>query len=438
MHRITISQRVSLFVLAILLCVSTQAAAKAGDLDPKFGTKGIFSTTTSRATANAVAIQSDGKIVIAGINVANNNFADLLIRLNTDGTLDTSFGSGGIDNLVPPGNQSAEGFFALAIQSDGKIVVGAATGEQGSSVAVARVNTDGSLDTSFGSGGFTTTRSAGSIFFGGGLALQADGKILVAAGFGNPSIMARFTSDGQLDTYFGTGGVVNLQNPGPTQMAVQSDGKILVASGEAGRLVLQPQPPADQAGTIARYNSNGTPDKTFGASGVAASVASASALLLQSDGKIVVAGAITSKLNAPQTASDIGFGLVRYNSDGSIDTKFGTGGVAITDFGANAPDSGAFAVAIQSNGDLVAAGAAAVETSGSLSSSSFGLSRYTSTGKLDTTFGSHGRVITTVASGQVSWVSALAIQSDGKIVAAGTSHFNFEFTNAYVARYLAQ
>jgi len=438
MHRITISQRVSLFVLAILLCVSTQAAAKAGDLDPKFGTKGIFSTTTDRATANGVAIQSDGKIVVAGINVANSNFADLLIRLNTDGTLDTSFGSGGIDNLVPPGNQGAEGFFALAIQSDGKIVAGAATEEQGNSVAVARVNTDGSLDTSFGNGGFTTAVSAGSIFFGGGLALQTDGKILVAAGFGNPSIMARFTSDGQLDTYFGTGGVVNLQNPGPTQMAVQSDGKILVASGAAGRLVLAPQPPADQAGTIARYNSNGTPDKTFGASGVAASVASASALLLQSDGKIVVAGAITSKLNAPQTASDIGFGLVRYNSDGSIDTKFGTGGVAITDFGSNAPDSGDFAVAIQSNGDIVAAGAAAVEKSGSLSSSSFGLSRYTSAGKLDTTFGSHGRVITTVASGQVSWVSALAIQSDGKIVAAGTSQFDVEFTNAYVARYLAQ
>lgn len=436
MNSITMQQRLSLFAMAFLLCVSTQAAGKAGDLDPNFGNKGIFSTTTDRATANGVAIQSDGKIVVAGINVANSNFADLLIRLNTDGTLDTSFGSGGIDNLVPPGNQSAEGFFALAIQSDGKIVAGAATGEQGSSVAVARVNTDGSLDTSFGSGGFTATVSAGSIFFGGGLALQSDGKILVAAGFGNPSIMARFTSDGQLDTYFGSGGVVNLQNPGPTQMAVQSDGKILVASGEAGRLVLQPQAPADQAGTIARYNSNGTPDKTFGASGATASVASASALLLQSDGKIVVAGAITSKLNAPQTTSDIGFGLVRYNS-GSIDTKFGTRGVAITDFGSNAPDSGDFAVAIQSNGDIVAAGAAAVEKSGSLSSSSFGLCRYTSAGKLDTTFGSHGIVITTVVSGQVSWVSALAIQSDGKIVAAGTSHFDFEDTNAYVARYLA-
>jgi len=438
MNSITMRQRLSLFAVAFLLCVTTQAAAKAGDLDPSFGNKGIFSTTTDRATANGVAIQSDGKIVVAGINVANNNFADLLIRLNTDGTLDSSFGSGGIDNLVPPGNQGASGFFALAIQPDGKIVAGAATGEQGSSVQVARVNTDGSPDTSFGSGGFTTAVPPGSIFFGGGLALQSDGKILVAAGFGNPSIMVRFTSDGQLDTSFGSGGVVNLQNPGPTQMAVQSDGKILVASGAAGRLVLDPQPPADQAGTIARYNSNGTPDKTFAASGVVASVASASALLLQSDGKIVVAGAITSKLNAPLTASDIGFGIVRYDSNGSIDSNFGTGGVAIADFGSNAPDSGAFAVAIQSNGDIVAAGAAGVQKSGSLSSSSFGLARYTSAGKLDTTFGSHGIVITTVASGQISWVSALAIQSDGKIVAAGTSQFDFEDTNAYGARYLAQ
>jgi len=438
MNSITLQRRLSFLSMAILLCLTTQAAAKAGDLDPTFGNKGIFSTTTDRATANAVAIQSDGKIVIAGINVANNAFADLLIRLNTDGTLDTSFGTGGIDNLVPPGNQSASGFFALAIQSDGKIVAGAATGEEGSSVAVARVNTDGSLDTTFGNDGFTTAVSPGSIFFGGGLALQSDGKILVAAGFGNPSIMARFTSNGQLDTSFGSGGVVNLQNPGPTQIGVQSDGKILVASGAAGRLVLDPQPPADQPGAIARYNSNGTPDRTFGASGAVASVASASTLLQQSDGKIVVAGAITSKLNAPLTASDIGFGVVRYNSDGSIDTSFGTGGVAITDFGSNAPDSGAFAVAVQSNGDIVAAGAAGVQKSGSLTSSSFGLTRYTSAGKLDTTFGSHGIVITTVASGQISWVSALAIQSDGKIVAAGTSQFSFDESNAYVARYLSQ
>jgi uncharacterized delta-60 repeat protein len=110
----------------------------------------------------------------------------------------------------------------------------------------------------------------------------------------------------------------------------------------------------------------------------------------------VVAGAITSKLNGPQTANDVGFGIVRYNPNGSPDGTFGTGGVAVTDFGTTATDSGALALALQSNGDIVAAGVAGVLASGTLSTSGFGLSRYTSAGQLDTTFGTNGIVITTI------------------------------------------
>jgi uncharacterized delta-60 repeat protein len=433
----TIAQHCSVFVMGILLCISTQAATQAGQLDKTFADHGIFADPLAKSTANAVAVQSDGKIVLAGIGVNGNSFADTLIRLNTDGTLDTSFGTGGVDDLNPPQGASF-GFFAVAIQPDGKIVAAAAAQQQGSSVVVARVETNGSLDTTFGSGGFTATVSTGGFtFFDGGLALQADGKILVAAGFGNPSIMTRFTAAGQIDTGFGKAGIVNLENPGPTQLAVQSNGKILVASGEAARLISRPLPAA-QAGTIARYNSNGTLDKTFGVSGVVGSVASASALLLQSDGKIVIAGAITSKLNAPQTASDVGFGLVRYDSNGSVDSSFGNGGVAITDFGVKAPATGAFAVAIQANGDIVAAGAAGMLTGGQLSASSLGLARYTSAGTLDTSFGTGGKVLTPISGSPIAWVTGLAIQSDGKILATGVAEQNFEFGNRVVARYLAQ
>ena len=415
-------------------------AAKAGDLDTTFAHKGIFATNTGSSTANAIAIQSDGKIVVAGTGDANGGFTDMLIRLNTDGKLDHSFGSGGVVNLQPGGSiDLAFGFFALSIQSDGKIVAAAAGGSAklGLLAQVARVNTDGSLDTSFGSGGFTTITVI-PVGISGNLVLQSDGKILVAAGLGNPSLMARFTSSGQLDTAFGNGtGIVDLAYPGPTQIAVQASGKILVAAGEAARLVNQAQPAA-QAGTITRYNSDGTLDKTFGSSGTAASVPSASALLLQSDGKILVAGSLTSELSPPPAANDVGFGIVRYSANGAIDRSFGTGGVAIADFGVNAPVSGAFALAIQSNGDLVAAGAAGGTISQNKVTSSFGLARFTSTGKLDTSFGSKGRVMTTVASNQYSWVASLAIQSDGKIVAAGTSQFNTDNDNGYVARYLAQ
>ena len=266
--------------------------------------------------------------------------------------------------------------------------------------------------------------------------MQADGKILLVAGFGNPSLMARFAASGQLDTSFAHGGLLNLPYGSPTQVAVQADGKILVASGQSAKLIL-PFPTA-QAGAITRYNSNGTVDKTFGAAGTAPSVATASALVLQSDGKIVVGGSITSKLGAPLAYNDVGFGIVRYNSNGSVDRTFGKEGVAITDFGAAANDSGAFALAIQSDGDIVAAGAAGGETSGSFNASSFGLSRYSSAGKLDTTFGTNGRVITTIGSGQLSWLNAMAIQSDGKIVVVGTSDANIEFSSGYVARYLSQ
>jgi uncharacterized delta-60 repeat protein len=422
----------------VLLYAPTQVSAQAGHLDPTFGTGGIFATTTTRSTANALAIQSDGKTVIAGTGFANNNVTDTLIRLNTTGTPDASFGSGGFANLVPTQQVYAVfGFFAVAIQSDGKIVAAAAAATSaGLMVQVARVEINGSLDTSFGSEGFTTgvVIPAG---ISGNLALQPDGEILVVAGVGNPSVMARFTTTGQLDTTFGSGGIAALANAGPTQVAVQANGKILVASGEPSRLVFQPQPVA-QPGTISRYNSNGTLDSSFGASGTAASIASASALLLQSDGKIVVAGALTSKLNMPPAANDVGFGMVRYFPNGAIDLTFGSGGVAIVDLGVNAPLSAAYALAIQSNGDLLAAGAAGGTILNNKVTSSFGLSRFTSTGALDTTFGSRGTVITTVARGQYSWVTGLTIQGDGKIVAAGTSEFNGGYDNAYVARYLAQ
>jgi uncharacterized delta-60 repeat protein len=435
MHLTTTPQRLSTFSLAILFFAATQAFGQAGQLDSSFANNGIFAAT-AMSTANAVAVQSDGKIVVAGTGASN---GDTLIRLNTNGSLDRSFGSGGVATFTP--EPLSFGFFALSIQSDGKIVAAAdgASGTQ-SLMQVARVNSDGSLDASFGSGGFT-----GAIVFpleSGNLALQADGKILVASGISNSngvaSEMARFTSSGQVDTTFGGGnGVINLAYPGPTQIAVQSSGRILVASGEAARLVFQAQP-APQPGAITRYDSNGKLDKTFGSAGTVASLASASALLLQSDGKIVIAGSLTSKLGAPSTANDVGFGIARYGANGAIDKGFGAGGVAIVDFGVNAPVSGAFALALQSNGDLVAGGSAGGTIFQNKIVSAFGLTRFTSAGKLDTTFGSNGTVITTLATGQYSWVANLAIQSDGKIVAAGTSQFNNSNSAAYVARYLGQ
>ncbi|MGA2581552.1 MAG: hypothetical protein ABSH24_36845 [Bryobacteraceae bacterium] len=429
----------------VVIASSTLALAQAGQLDSTFGTGGVFSTNYTQYDAtiiNAVAIQNDGKIVLGGSNPGG----AALARLNTSGTLDSSFGSGGIVNNT----FGAEGpVMAVAIQPDGKILA-YASGFLGGSVG--RFNSDGSVDTTFGNGGFAVSKSLGS-----GpailsvMALQADGMILVS---GN-GLIGRYTSTGQLDTSFGGGsGIAALNSVIASAIAVQSDGKILVTTGVAAPTELfgSPYLPSEQAGAIARYNTNGTLDTTFGISGQAACVASAAALAIQSNGKIVVAGTIPSALMTIVSGGltfaslQTGFGVVRYNANGSVDTTFnpgggiGTGGGVITGFGNSFPAGAAFAVAIQSNGEIVVAGQAGIGNQ-QFSSSSFVLARYTTTGRLDTAFGSNGTVITTLSQDPLSYVSALAIQSDGKIVAAGNTGNAVQagsyLNNFAVARYLA-
>jgi uncharacterized delta-60 repeat protein len=428
--------------LGFLACVaviasSTFVMAQAGQLDSTFGTGGIFTTNFTQTDATmdiAVAIQKDGKIVVGGSTPAG----AALARLNTNGTLDSSFGTGGI---VSNSFGNTLGLVVgVAIQPDGKIL-GASAGLIGGSIG--RFNTDGSVDTSFGNNGFTFSKSLDS---GPGIlsafALQADGKILVTGA----GLMGRYTSEGQLDTTFGRGGIVSLTNQIATAIALQSDGKILVATGSGAPTELfgPPYLPGPQASSIARYNTNGSLDKTFGTLGQAACVASASAIAIQSDGKIVAAGGITSRLLTElnggiiSAANQTGFGLVRYNSDGRIDTSFGTAGGAITGFGNSFPAGTAFALAIQSNGDIVVAGQAGSGNQ-NFASSSFALARYTSAGKLDASFGTNGKVTTAIGHGNISFISALVLQGDGKIVAAGNAGPPGEgfVDNFAIARYLA-
>jgi uncharacterized delta-60 repeat protein len=440
----TTLKRALLLIFSILFVASLKAAAQAGTLDPTFGKGGIFISKFKQSGndstfLNAVAIQSDGKILIGGSTPAS----AAVVRLNTNGTLDATFGVGGIANFGTAGVQA----FAMVVQPDGKIVAAASGDETG---LVARFNVDGSLDTTFGKGGIATPSSLISEpGVSNGLAVQPNGEILLT-GFG---LMGRLTSAGQLDTSFGVGGFVPLASQVVTAMTLQSDGKILVTTGAgAPTEILAPfsLAPTPQPGAIARYNANGSLDKTFGAAGQAACVASAAALAIQSDGKILVAGTIPSALLTDITsgrtfaANQTGFGLVRYNSNGSIDTTF-NGGIAITGFGRAFPAGNGFSLAIQSNGEIVVAGqAGALGASLAFNLSSFALARYTTTGKPDTAFGTKGTVITTIGQGNISFVSALVVQGDGKIVAAGNSgppppSVGGQYVpNFAIARYLGQ
>jgi len=425
---------------AVLICFSGLAMAQAGRLDATFGIGGTFVTHDTQsfdAVADAVALQRDGKIVVAG---EINSLAGVL-RLNTNGALDTSFGSGGAVTInVPSGLGGGVQVIGVAIQPDSKIVAGISTinSDGSESFSLARLVPNGSMDTAFGTAGIACTFPFGQQRSPTVLALQQDGKILLAG----DGIMARYDTNGQLDATFGSGGLAVLTAFPVTAIALQPNGQILIAAGGPARDTFPPSVlTLSVAGLIARYNPNGSLDATFGTSGQTASLAAASAIAVQGDGKIVVAGSIKSRLLPPPAGNDTGFGMVRYTPSGSIDTTFGNHGVVITDFGPSAPLAEPFALTLQSNGDIIAAGVAGQQPGVVQSTpSSFALARYLSTGQLDTSFGSGGKVTTAFGANTAS-ISALVLQSDGKIVVAGNSGSAVQqsfVNNIAVARYLAQ
>jgi uncharacterized delta-60 repeat protein len=413
--------------------------AQAGHLDPTFARGGIFVTQDSQAfdtLADAVTVQSDGKIVVGG---EIGSLAGVL-RLTTNGTPDSSFGTNGVATInVPSGLGGGVQVIGVAVQTDGKIVAGISTinSDGSESFSLARLNTNGAPDEAFGTSGLVTTLPFGLQLSPTVLALQSDGKILLAG----DGVLVRYDTNGQPDAAFGSGGFAVLTARPVTAIALQTNGEILIA---AGGPPLNTFPPSFEGlsvtGLISRYNSNGSLDTSFGESGQAASAVTISAIEVQSDGKIVVAGAIESKLVAPPSGNHTGFGLGRFTSSGNIDTTFGKHGLVVTDFGASAPFAAPFALALQSNGDILAAGVAEqpAAIAGQTTPSGFALARYTATGQLDPTFGSAGKVTTAFGTNRAA-IIALVLQSDGKIVTAGNSGGGTQslVNNIAIARYLS-
>ncbi len=381
---------------AALACFSGLLLAAPGQLDPTFGKGGKVLTpfpvckVFCGATPNAAALQSDGKIVVAGtINTATGTgLVSVLVRYNSNGSLDNSFGSAGMTQL--PSSTPGEGFFAVAIQTDGKIVAATAQQEEGN--IVARFNANGTLDTTFA--------TAGLAIFGNhnvspripeGLVLQPDGKILLSYG-----ALTRLNTDGSLDTTFGSGGTA--ATVGGQSVALQSDGKILVGGGL----------------TLSRYSSDGTLDTSFGIAGIAGSPAELNAVLFQGNGSIVTAGSLATQ-PAPSGSPLIELAVLRYTASGVPDTPFGTGGGAFAPPPSSDLLSDAAAVAVQTNGDIVAGGQMTVVASGI---AQFEVARFTGAGQIDPTFGSGGQVITSFG-GTNEFATAVLLQADGKIVAVG-------------------
>lgn len=335
-----------------------------GSLDSIFGTNGVVETTMhgKEDVINAIALQPDGKIVVAGTSYSDITAYDIAFaRYNTDGTLDNTFGNNGtkvIDILGnTDGSHDEKVNSALAIQGDGKIIAaGYIHNVISYDFMLVRLNTDGSVDTNFGTNGFAITdvadASSDAIR---GIVLQNNGKI-VAVGASNINstvafVAARYLPTGTLDPTFGKLGLVvgtntDTTTEDPYSVLIQPDGKIISVGTQ------QRNPGNWTSAQLIRYNSNGTYDTTFGKNGVSVIANDGYdqiyASVLQPDGKIVAAGN-TYKINSRD------FLLIRLNANGILDSTFGINGRITTEFGFQKYDE-AYAIARQNDGKILLAG----------------------------------------------------------------------------------
>ncbi len=433
----SIGTRLKRAITMLALVLAVPAFAAPGDLDPSFSGDGMLvvnptSISNSSRFAKAVEIQADGRILVGGGESGGLGHA---IRLLPDGTLDTSFGDDGTVEVM------AGIVMSIAQQSDGKILF--ASQSTTGSLSIVRFNIDGTLDSSFANGGSAVLPMAHEIF---GLAIQPDGKSVVVGsvllGCCLNILVTRFSSDGALDTSFGGDGIITTGYTAEDQplvpsalgwhavasdIAIQADGKLIVSGyafydGYSARLL--------------RYNSDGSLDSSFDSDGIAwlSSMYRGQSVALQTDGRIVAAG--TSRIWSSPSFDD--YSLMRFNKDGSPDTTFGQEGVVIqpvaplTLGGDGIDDS--IDLAIQADGRLVVSGMS--EFGAGDGGYNSVVLRFNPNGALDSAFGSDGVVITRMALGDWSdGYTAVALQTDGKIVTAGFAQIGSSEIQFSVARY---
>lgn len=400
------------FAFCVLACMSASAATP-GSLDPTFGIAGIVATPVQYdASAESVLVQSDRKILVVGSswNSITGAVSPMVLRYNANGILDATFGNGGTV-LTPFGiGSNFTSRNSGALQADGKIVV-LFSPWNGSNfdAGVLRYNLDGTLDITFGTGGKVSTPIGGGDDQAVSMVIQADGKIVVAGytynGANYDVALLRYTVSGVLDTGFGNGGRVVIPvgagDDKAYSVVLQADGKIVIvgvtavgiqneflllrinidgsvdnAFGNGGRVVtpigssndraygvvVQPNGQILVAGityngsaddyALCRYNGNGSLDAAFGNAGKVMILAGNKtfykpSLILQPDGKILFAGSTYNGTNND-------FALLRYNNNGSIDSKFGVGGKVVTSIGSG--DDAPEAIGLQPDGKIIAAG----------------------------------------------------------------------------------
>ncbi|NWF90888.1 MAG: T9SS type A sorting domain-containing protein [Ignavibacteriaceae bacterium] len=416
--------------LFLTIVINLNLYSQEGVLDPIFGVNGIvnigFGVFGSYDIGTCMDIQSDGKIVVAGYS--EDKIA--LARLNTDGTLDNTFGSGGkiITYVYSGGSIPAD----IQIQNDGKIiVVGYTYDNNGDSYfVVLRYNSDGTIDNTFSDDGKFIGDFGGSHNTAHSLAIQIDGKILVAGEASSTAIVStvqmavlRLNTNGTLDNNFGTSGkvLINFSNSSSSisSIAIKTvnlfNQKIILAGN------VDPTS-GSRDFALVQLTLSGTLDNSFGAGGIVTTAISSdhdaiTGLKIQSDGKILVVG----------STDFFKIALARYNEDGSLDNTFSGDGKVVTTLSENVRISD---VVIQSNNKIIVIGNYFIGYQSDIL-----LVRYSSSGALDYSFGTNGYLTTSISDTTDDGVSA-KFQSDGKLVVAGYSFDGFGYGDFVVLRYI--
>ena len=407
-----------------VLGVSSLVWAADGDPDTGFGTNGGVITDVGDGydRAQGVAVQTDGKIVVVGYTRWNDSHGNIdritVARYGATGILDNGFGVGGLVTVSPVPTQASEGR-AVVLQGDGKIIVAGHTGVVGGTdVALLRFDTDGALDPTFGTGGIVTLPVGTGNDYARSVALQGDGTIVLGilsattGGRGWGGNIARFQSNGTLDSTFGTGGIATLPVDSAyighmdNQVIVQADAKIIWAGQTHGA--------THSEIAIFRVDPNGTLDSTFGTGGMTTTDISTgndyvSSAVLQSDGKVVVSGW------AHGASRDKA--LVRYDTIGALDSTFGTGGIVTTSVQPRS-DHHAGALALQGDGALIWAGNSVVA-----GNPRFAVARYQPDGTLDSTFGTGGIATIAVGTYDIGQAVALTSDGDIIVAGHAGAHF---------------
>ncbi|MCC6511028.1 MAG: hypothetical protein IT423_18140, partial [Pirellulaceae bacterium] len=377
-----------------------------GAVDTGFATAGKFiRQLTFSATAYALTQQANGRILVAGTAQLSTQFGNVntdmfVLRLNTNGTNDSSFSGDGFAFVdFVSARVSRDQARGVAVQADGRILVtGSVYGNFSDYAGLARLNVNGSLDDTFGDQGRVRYPLFREIPTGDVL-VQSDGRVLMTTHQG----IARFQSNGTLDTSWDGDGFLPVSGTIYTGK-LQADGSVVVGGNFLQRF------------GVRRYLSSGAVDLGFAGGGVATTLMGpsndlANHSVLQADGKIVVVG-----------SSQGGFAVARYLSTGALDTTFSSDGLGVYKFGSDSFEAEATSVAMQSNGQIVVAGWVQERMLGS-SSARFAVVRLNSDGSLDTNFSEDGFQTTDL--GGASQAQSVVVQNDGKIVVGGRSLGNF-------------